>query len=181
MNNKTLFNPTRNILWLLLVLCVLTACASPKEVITDTEVPPPTETEAPSATPVPSNTPLPTNTPVPPTDTVTPLPTATATILPTDTPIPSPTLPSILGTWSLFYTWRCEGEGGVVVLTFLENNRFDTGGTRNGNYTFDGTNITFTFPSGTKYTGIVTNNYMKGTMISSHGVPGCWDAKPYKR
>ena len=108
---------------------------------------------------------------------------ATLTPVPSETTTPTATPPTILGTWSLFYTWGCEGNGGVEVATFLENNKFTTGGQWYGTFTYDGTNIAFTFSNGTRYSGKVSNNstYMNGTMVDTNGYTGCWDAKPYKK
>jgi predicted nucleic acid-binding Zn ribbon protein len=121
----------------------------------------------------------PTATPTPtPTATPTPTPTATPTATPTPTPTstPTPTPVPITGRWLLEYDWGCEGDPRETLVTLFEDHTFSTGEDNHGTWSLSGSDITLTYPSGTEYTGEVSEGEMEGTMVSYDGREGCWSA-----
>jgi len=84
----------------------------------------------------------------------------------------------IQGTWTLSYTWSNSGTG-TTTITFTGSKESGTFSSQKyiGTYTVDGKNVTWTYTSGTKYTGTSTgDNNMIGTMISYKGGSGTWTA-----
>ncbi len=113
------------------------------------------------------------------TDTPTRTPTRTATR--TNTPSPTPEV-SILGTWTLYYDWDCDGEDGSTDITFYDDFTFSIGGEVLGTWYTSGDYVEFIFdelPS-SDYIGTLYSDgtYMDGSMDNQDGDSGCWYAVP---
>jgi tRNA A-37 threonylcarbamoyl transferase component Bud32 len=108
-------------------------------------------------------------------------PTRTATRTPTRTPSPMPEV-SILGAWTLYYDWDCDGEDGSTDITFYNDYTFSIGGSVLGTWYTSGDFVDFVFDEypNSDYMGTVYDDgtYMDGSMDNQDGDSGCWYALP---
>jgi hypothetical protein len=84
---------------------------------------------------------------------------------------------SPVGTWTLGYDWSCDGSYSQTTLTVNADGTF-ANGSYTGTWWEDHSTFTFTFSSGTTYTGYHVNKSMTGVQRSYSGLSGCWYAHP---
>ena len=86
---------------------------------------------------------------------------------------------SIVGEWTLHYSWGCSGSYGQTTVTFTPAGKFTTGDGYSGQWAVVGSNVQFVFeptPSAV-YSGNVVGGAMSGMMTNFHlGEQGCWYA-----
>jgi hypothetical protein len=86
---------------------------------------------------------------------------------------------SIVGQWTLYYSWGCSGVYNHTSLTFLNNGHFNTGDGYTGQWATVGGNVQFVYeptPSAV-YSGVVTGGAMNGMMTNFKlAESGCWHA-----
>jgi len=86
---------------------------------------------------------------------------------------------SIVGEWTLFYSWGCSGRYGQSTITFSNNGTFKTGDGYSGQWASPAGDVQWVYeptPSAV-YSGNVIGGAMNGVMTNFHlGEQGCWYA-----
>jgi hypothetical protein len=86
---------------------------------------------------------------------------------------------SIVGQWTLFYSWGCSGSYSQTTITFNSNGTFKTGDGYSGQWAALAGDVQWVYeptPSAV-YSGNVIGGAMNGMMTNFHlGVQGCWYA-----
>ena len=90
---------------------------------------------------------------------------------------------SIVGEWTLHYSWGCSGSYAQSTVTFTAAGKFTTGDGYSGQWAVVGGNVQFVYeptPSAV-YSGNVTGGAMVGMMTNFRlGEHGCWYATTAK-
>jgi ABC-type Fe3+ transport system permease subunit len=83
---------------------------------------------------------------------------------------------SPVGTWATTYDWGCTGSGQSSHFFVQNNGTFTDDDSSTGAWVLTGNQVTFTYSSGTAYTGTLAQDAMSGTMVSYDGRTGCWNS-----
>jgi hypothetical protein len=85
----------------------------------------------------------------------------------------------VVGAWKKVNDWGCNGtEGEYTWFVYYDNTFYSDGSGGWGTWTQEGQDLTFTFASGTTYTGKLnsSSSRIEGTMVSHSVSSGCWYA-----
>ena len=82
------------------------------------------------------------------------------------------------GTWTLFFSWGCNGFYGQTPITFNNDGTFTTGDGGKGNWAQVGGMVNFLYTVGDNpsYSGNVVGSAAVGMILTPSGVTGCWYA-----
>lgn len=82
------------------------------------------------------------------------------------------------GTWTLFFSWGCNGYYGQTSLTLNNDGSFKTGDGGSGNWAQVGGMVDLLFNVGANpsYAGNVLGSSMTGMILTPSGSTGCWYA-----
>ena len=84
----------------------------------------------------------------------------------------------VVGTWELWYDWECDGDPGITVTNIYADGTWNNDQLDTGTWTLFGDQFTQYYDMGTVYYGTVApgGTYMSGTMETTFGRKGCWEA-----
>ena len=105
-----------------------------------------------------------------------------AALFPTNTPVPTPTRRvTIIGAWTINFSWDCTGEYSTGNLTFYNDYSYNVNEDAAlwGTWFTEGNTVDFTFDEypNTHYIGSLSSyEHMEGTMDNLDGLSGCWYA-----
>lgn len=82
------------------------------------------------------------------------------------------------GTWTLFFSWGCNGFYGQTVLTLNGDGSFSTADGGAGNWALVSGMVTLLFKVGANpsYAGNVVGSAITGMFLMPNGTTGCWYA-----
>ncbi|MGD8554113.1 MAG: protein kinase [Anaerolineales bacterium] len=86
-------------------------------------------------------------------------------------------LASMVGDWTLYYSWGCDGDYGDTKLTLSADYSFETESGNDGGWSLEGSTFYLHYTSGTEYEGQLNQGGLEGTMVGQAGGTGCWYAR----